>query len=830
MKSTVSIDEIYPIIYQNHRNPFQVLGPHLVKIEKQTCVSIRAFLPQAKEAFVCSETGTQYPMIRLHEDGFFEALCREEKKIFSYKIKVINKSGETTTFYDSYSFPPALADFDLYLMQKGEHHRTYEKLGAHQQTIQGVSGVYFSVWAPNARSVSVIGSFNGWDSKLHVMRSLENFGVWEIFIPGIGTGTLYKYKIITQDNYALDKTDPHGFYSELSPQTASIVYDIEKYEWQDGDWMGKRKEIQAKDQPMSIYEVHLGSWKRDPENNSFLSYRDLAHQLVDYVKDMGYTHLELLPILEHPFYGSWGYQVIGHYSPTSRYGEPDDFMYFVDYCHQNGVGVLLDWVPAHFPKDLHGLGRFDGTHLYEHADPRQREHLDWDTFIYNYGRNEVKNYLISNALFWLDKYHIDGLRIDAVASMIYLDYSKEPGQWVPNKYGGRENLEAIEFVKETNALIARYYPDTIVIAEDSTAWPGVTKPIHTGGLGFTYKWNMGWMNDTLKYMGTDPIYRKYKHSTLPFSIWYAFNEDFVLPLSHDEVVHGKRSLIGKMPGNVEEQFSNLRLLLAYMFAHPGKKMLFMGNDFAQWKEWAHDFSLDWHLLEYEAHQQIQQYVKDLNHFYRKNPALYHWDHEGAGFEWIDFHDSDFSVISFIRKAPESEIIFVFNFTPVTRYNYQIGVQDEGYYQEVFNSDGEAYGGKNEGNMGGSTAEKKSKLQHEYSLSLTLPPLGMVAFKSEEVVKRLKKEKEKEAQEKRVNTLVKKKPEENTSKPEMSPKEQKKIKTTRKLNRNKKTVETAVGTKRKKKKESEKTSSSKKATSPAKKKKTFSKRAGKNQKS
>lgn len=577
MESTVRIEDIYSIVYQEHKDPFQVLGIHKVKVDSKEAIAIRCYLPSIKAAYVVADDNKkEYKMNSLHSHGFYEVICKDRKDIFQYKIKV-EREEHTTEFYDSYSFLPGLTNFDLYLIQAGCHHKTYEKLGARVTTMNGIEGVYFAVWAPNAKCVSVVGSFNHWDRRFHMMRTLGNTGVWEIFIPGIGQGQQYKYRVTFHNGHIIDKADPHGFYTELSPNTASIVYDIEGYSWNDEKWMKTRKEKNAYNAPMSIYEIHLGSWVRDPSDpERHLNCKELAHRLADYVVDMGYTHVELLPISEHPFYGSWGYQTLGLYAPTSRYGEPKDFMYLVDVLHQRGIGVILDWVPAHFPKDMHGIAYFDGTHLYEHADPRQREHKDWNTYIYNYGRNEVKNYLISNALFWLEKYHLDGLRVDAVASMLYLDYSKGHGEWVPNRYGGRENLEAIDFLKEFNTLVGKYFPDTITIAEESTSWPNVSKPVYLDGLGFAYKWNMGWMNDILSYMSKDPIYRKYHHNSLTFSIWYAFSENFILPFSHDEVVHGKGSLINKMPGDIWQKFASLRLLLGFMYAHPGKNFFLWG--------------------------------------------------------------------------------------------------------------------------------------------------------------------------------------------------------------------------------------------------------------
>ena len=730
MEATVSLAEIYAILYQEHRDPFQILGAHEVTFRERKNVVVRCFLPWARQAWiVADDNGKRYPMKRLHETGFYEAICDDRQQVFRYQIAVERHDGYATTFYDSYSFLPGLTNFDLYLIQQGCHYRTFEKLGAHLMEMNGVSGVYFAVWAPNAKSVSVIGTFNSWDRRLHAMRTLDTSGVWEIFIPGIGVGELYKYQLTTLDNLVCDKADPHGFGSELSPLTASVVCDLDKYQWQDQQWMERRKQQTQTNTPMAIYELHLGSWRRDLDNSGqFIGYRELAPKIAEYVNWMGYTHVELLPIMEHPFYGSWGYQPLGLYAPTSRYGSPEDLMFLIDTLHQNDIGVILDWVPAHFPRDGHGLSFFDGTHLYEHADPRQREHKDWQTFIYNYGRYEVKNFLISNALFWLDKYHLDGLRVDAVASMLYLDYSKNPGEWVPNKYGGRENIEAVDFVKEFNDLVQKNYPGTITIAEESTSWPKVSGPTYLGGLGFNYKWNMGWMNDILRYMSMDPIFRKYHHNILTFSIWYAFSENFILPLSHDEVVHGKYSLIGKMPGDVWQRFANLRLLYGFMYAHPGKKMLFMGSEFGQWNEWNHDVSLSWHFLQDEPHRRLQQYCRALNWLYRDQPALYEYEHSSEGFEWADFHDADNSIIAFWRKGRNEKLLFVFNFTPVPRQHYRIGVGQPGVYQEIFNSDAEMFWGSNLGNMGQLIASEERWQDKPYHLSLLLPPLAMIVLK------------------------------------------------------------------------------------------------------
>jgi 1,4-alpha-glucan branching enzyme len=578
--------------------------------------------------------------------------------------------------------------------------------------------------------VSVIGDFNDWDRRRHPLRKHIPSGLWELFVPGIGAGAIYKYQIRHQDQ-SLEKADPYGFAAELPPRTASKVADLDRYTWCDNDWMATRAGRNALDAPMSIYEVHLGSWRRPGEEPTrWLDYRDLAHQLVDYCKEMGYTHLELMPVSEHPFSGSWGYQTVGYYSVTSRYGSPEDFMYFVDHCHQNGIGVLIDWVPAHFPRDAHGLRMFDGTHLYEHADPRQGEHPDWGTLIFNYGRDEVRNFLISNALFWLDKYHIDGLRVDAVASLIYLDYSRKAGEWIPNEFGGRENLQAISFIKEFNEQVHAQYPGTLTVAEESTAWTGVSRPTYLGGLGFSLKWNMGWMNDTLRYIHHDPVHRKFHHDELTFSLIYAFTENFVLPFSHDEVVHGKGSLLDQVPGDLWQKFANLRLLYGYMFGHPGKKLLFMGSEFGQWTEWNYDTSLQWDLLQWSSHRTLQKFVSDLNRIYRREPALHQIDFESAGFEWIDCHNYEQSTLAWLRRAkdPSDFVLVACNFTPVPRLTHRLGVPELCWYEEILNSDSTYYGGSNLGNGAGSMAEELPWDGRPYSIPITLPPLGCVMMK------------------------------------------------------------------------------------------------------
>jgi 1,4-alpha-glucan branching enzyme len=731
-KPTASLEEIERIVHAEHSDPFHILGAHPAEVEGKPAIAIRAFLPQTDRAWVVrlDGRGNPAPLERVHPQGFFEAVFRDETILFPYRLRVEN--GGQHEFEDPYRFPPVLTEFDLHLFAEGTHYNTYEKLGAHVTEAQGVRGVVFAVWAPNALRVSVVGNFNSWDGRRHPMRSRGSTGIWELFIPGLRDGEIYKYEVKGRyNNYLGLKSDPYGFHSEMRPKTASVVYDINRYEWQDREWVEQRQARQGLHSPVSIYEVHLGSWRRVPEEgNRSLTYRELADQLVDYVQRMGFTHIELLPVMEHPLDQSWGYQTTGYFAPTSRFGTPDDFMYFVDCCHQQGIGVILDWVPAHFPADAHGLAYFDGTHLYEHEDPRLREHPDWGTRIFNYGRTEVRDFLWTGALFWLEKYHADGLRVDAVASMLYLDYSRKAGEWIPNRYGGNENLEAIDFLKRFNELSNEREPGVLTIAEESTAWPMVSRPTYVGGLGFTLKWNMGWMHDTLLYFSKEPVFRKYHHNSLTFSLLYAFNENFVLVLSHDEVVHGKRALLAKMPGDYWQQFANLRALYGYMYGHPGKKMLFMGSEFGQWNEWDSDQSLDWNLLNFDSHQKLQQLVIDLNHIYRANPALYELDFEYTGFDWIDFHDADSSIIAFVRRARnrEDHVVVVCNFTPVVRHGYRVGVPEGGVYQEILNTDDTKYGGSGITHSAGLQAIQMPWQNQPCHVQLTLPPLGVVYLK------------------------------------------------------------------------------------------------------
>jgi 1,4-alpha-glucan branching enzyme len=733
LKATVEPSDVETIIRGESADPFRTLGPHELQRKVGSFVSVRAFLPRAKELEVVPHgPGSPVRAERIHDAGFFEAVLPTPKgnERVDYCLRVTFYDGHTDEILDPYSFPSLLSDFDLHLIGEGTHYEKYEKLGAHVRSVNGVSGVHFGVWAPNARRVSVVGDFKLWDGRAHPMRVRGASGVWELFIPGLDEALIYKFEILTSAGPTL-KADPYGFWSELRPKTASIVADIERYQWQDADWCAAREKRDWLAAPIAIYEAHLGSWRRGgPDGKSWLSYRELAEHMVPYVKRMGYTHIELMPVMEHPFDGSWGYQTVGYFAATSRFGAPADLMFFIDRCHREGIGVILDWTPAHFPRDAHGLAHFDGTHLYEHADPRRGAHPDWGTLVFNYGRNEVQNYLISNALFWLDKYHVDGLRVDAVASMLYLDYSRKPGEWIPNPYGGRENLEAVAFLKRLNEVVHARHPGVLTIAEESTSWPMVSRPTYLGGLGFSLKWNLGWMHDTLDYFSNDPVHRKYLHNRMTFSMLYAFTENFVLPFSHDEVVHGKRSLMGRMPGDQWQQFANLRLLFGYMYGHPGKKLMFMGGEFGQWIEWDHDHSLDWHLLDYDTHRGVHRLVEDLNRLYKNERALHEVDFDWPGFEWLDCNDADASVLAFLRRARNANdaVVVVCNFTPVARQDYRVWVPEPGYYKELLNTDAALYGGANLGNYGGVHAEPIPWLGHDYSLRLRLPPLSAVFLK------------------------------------------------------------------------------------------------------
>jgi 1,4-alpha-glucan branching enzyme len=725
------------LLHARNADPFAILGPHSYETPEGRRWVVRFFQPRATKAeLILAGQKDPIPARKMRPEGFFEAALPSVNEFppapSSYRIRFRTHYSEVVEGHDPYAFPFQLTEFDLYLMGEGRHYDTYEKLGAHIKTVDGVSGVNFAVWAPSAKRVSVVGDFNRWDGRVHPMRSRGSSGIWELFLPELGEFTIYKFEVVGDHGDVLPlKADPYAFAAELRPNTGSVVARLDKHQWQDSDWISQRSQKNWLEQPITVYEVHLGSWRRIPEDhNRWLTYRELGDQLIPYVKALGYTHIELLPIMEHPYDGSWGYQTLGYFAATSRYGSPSEFMEFVDRCHQAGLGVFLDWTPAHFPRDTHGLSQFDGTHLYEHSDPRQGSHPDWGTLVYNYGRNEVQNYLISNALFWLDKYHIDGLRVDAVASMLYLDYSRKQGEWIPNRYGGRENLEAIDFIKRMNEVAHLRFPGVLTIAEESTSWPSVSRPTYLGGLGFSLKWNMGWMNDTLKYFSKDSIFRRYEHNKLTFSLLYAFTENFMLPFSHDEVVHGKNSLLHKMPGDMWQQFANLRLLFAYQYAHPGKKLLFMGQEFAQRHEWTEANSLDWHLLQHDSHRGIQRLVTDLNKLVANEPALHEIDFEWQGFEWIDANDSDNSVYSFIRrgKNPDDVVIAILNATPVVRYGYYIGVPRAGHYEEILNTDSASYGGTNVGNLGGMNATEHAHQGRRHSLSLTLPPLAVVFLK------------------------------------------------------------------------------------------------------
>ncbi|MFZ1830174.1 MAG: 1,4-alpha-glucan branching protein GlgB [Candidatus Competibacteraceae bacterium] len=709
--------ELQRIIESRHHDPFAVLGRH----PQDEKLVVRAHLPYAQEVHIAEGN---LLMERIPNTDLFEWRGKIAQVPERYRLIWRDSDHHEHISYDPYCFPPQIPDFDLYLFGEGKHWHSYRFLGAHPHQVDNVAGVLFAVWAPSAERVSVVGNFNRWDGRIHPMRVRGGSGVWELFIPNLCPGDLYKFELRNRHSGAiLLKSDPYGQHFELRPSTSTIVTKPSAYAWRDTEWLDKRKASDWLHQSMSVYEIHLGSWRRGPEGE-FLNYRELAHQLVDYVKDLGFSHIELLPITEHPYDASWGYQTTGYYAPTSRFGTPDDFRYFIDYCHQHDVGVILDWVPAHFPKDAAGLARFDGEALYEHTDPRKGEHLDWGTLIFNFGRYEVKNFLLSSALYWIEEFHLDGLRVDAVASMLYLDYSRKEGEWIPNKYGGRENLEAIDFMRELNTVVHSEHPGAMVIAEESTSWPQVTRPTYLGGLGFSMKWNMGWMNDTLRYVAQQPIHRKYHHDLLTFSMLYCFTENFMLPFSHDEVVHGKGSMINKMPGDEWQRFANLRLLYLYMFTHPGKKLLFMGTEFGQGTEWNSATTLDWYVLQYDLHQGMQLMVKDLNRLYHSEPTLHHYEFEWQGFDWIDCHDADQSILSYLRKKDDDFLVVVVNFTPVPRHGYRIGVPRGGRYTEIFNSDSHYYAGSGVGNGGIELiAEAHPWMDRPYSVTITVPPLG-----------------------------------------------------------------------------------------------------------
>jgi len=731
MNTTIPPHDIDRLLRAEHDDPFGVLGMRQIG---QLWV-VRSFRPDAKELAIVDRHHLErrFPAMRVAEEGIFEAQLEGVSEAFDYLLEITPWTGETFRISDPYSYGPILGELDMHLYKVGNHYEIYEKLGAHLTQINGHDGVTFAVWAPNAQRVSVVGDFNSWDGRVNPMRKRIEAGIWEIFIPGVGESAHYKYEVRNCFGTVVLKSDPFSFFGQHGVQTASLVFNLDRFKWSDDDWVAERKTRYWPQQPVSIYEVHLGSWARVPEeNNRYLSYLEFADRLIPYVKELGYTHIELLPVAEHPFDGSWGYQVTGYYAPTSRFGNPDEFRHFVDRCHQEGIGVILDWVPGHFPKDSFGLAKFDGTGLYEHSDPRQGEHRDWGTLIFNFGRSEVRNFLIANGLFWLDKYHIDGLRVDAVASMLYLDYSRKPGEWVPNVHGGRENLDAIEFMKHFNAVCYERFPGIMTIAEESTAWPGVSRPTYLGGLGFGFKWNMGWMHDFLQYMSHEPIHRRYHQGEASFSLVYAFQEHFVLVLSHDEVVHGKGSLLNKMPGDPWQKFANLRLFYAWMYAHPGKKLLFMGCEIGQWKEWNHNQSVDWHLLQYPLHDGLRRLIQHLNFLYKNEPAFWEDDDSYAGFEWVDLHDADNSIFTFVRKGRSgSTLLFAVNATPVPRHAYRVGAPGEGWYEEILNTDAGIYGGGNIGNWGGMHADPVGWQGRSHSLCLTLPPLSTIGFKRHE---------------------------------------------------------------------------------------------------
>ena len=766
MLTTTKLYDIFHIVNGEHSDPHTVLGMHEMEEDGRKAVVVRAFLPNAAGITVIDYANKRkkYPMERLHADGFFEVTIADREEWFRYQLEYTDADGNTWRSYDPYSFSPTLSEFDRHLFGAGTHYEIYEKMGGRLMTHEGARGAAFSVWAPNAKAVSVIGDFNNWDARRSPMRRLGESGIWELFLPAAAEGDKYKFHVTQCDGRVVDKTDPYGVYAEVRPNNASVLYPLKRYKWKDRRWMTARRKYDFRTAPMNIYEVHLGSWKR-AEGDRFLTYTELAEQLIPYVKEMGYTHIEMLPVEEHPFDGSWGYQVTGYYAPTSRYGSPDEFKQFVDACHQNGISVILDWVPAHFPKDDFALARFDGTALYEHQDPRLGEHIQWGTYIFNYGRKEVANFLLAYALYWIDIFHIDGLRVDAVASLLRLDFCKEEGQWLPNVYGGSENLEAIEFLKHMNSVIAEREPGALMIAEDSTAWPGVTKKVDEGGLGFSLKWNMGWMNDFLSYIKLDPIYRKYHQNKLTFGMAYHYAENFVLVLSHDEVVHTKSSMIGKMPGDVWQSFANLRLSYGFMMGHPGKKLLFMGGEFAQYSEWSEARSLDWHLLQYADHQEMQAYVKELNHLYTEEPAFWAEDFDPNGFQWIECDDAESSIVSFVRRSKEKELVFLCNFTPVVHRGFSLGVPQEGVYHERLNSDAARFGGSDVINAVPLQSKAEPAGRCPFRVELDVPPLGMVILEREQPKKqpRTKKPKTRTAANGTKTDAKRKHPEKNTEK-------------------------------------------------------------------
>lgn len=729
----LSAAELQSLVRLEHHQPHQLLGMH--PLGGGAGLVVRALIPGAKRVDIAPVHEAKKPTVRLkkvHPCGLFEGVITTVSQVYAYDLAITDAQGQVRRQRDPYSFLPTVGEVDLFLFNQGNARNIYEKLGSHHQLIDGVAGTSFAVWAPNARRVSVVGEFNQWDGHCHMMRSIGTSGVWEIFIPGVMPGALYKFEVLNSHGALVVKTDPHGVYFEKAPKNAAIVWETQNFQWTDDTWLAQRRKWNLFDSPISIYEVHLGSWRKKSESES-LGFRDIAEPLAAYVKKMGFTHVEFLPVAEHAYFPSWGYQVTGFYAPTSRYGTPDDFQYLVNALHEAGIGVIVDWVPAHFPSDAWCLAKFDGTALYEHEDPRQGAHQDWGTLIFNFGRNEVKNFLMANALFWCERYHIDGLRVDAVASMLYLDYSRKAGEWVPNKYGGRENLDAVDFLRSVNDIVHTTYPGVLTIAEESTAWPLVTRPPYLGGLGFSIKWNMGWMHDTLKYFQLDPIYRKFHHNDLTFAMLYHHNENFLLPISHDEVVHGKGSLIRKMPGDDWRQFANLRTLLGYQWLFPGKKLLFMGCEIGQRSEWNPDASIDWFLLEMGPyHKGLQAFVADLNRLYIDEPALWQRDYHLDGFFWVDCADHEHSILSFVRQSQDgaSMVLVVLNLTPLPRTKYRVGLPKAGFWREILNSDSELYAGSNMGNMGGISSEDYAVQGQPYSGLLTLPPLSVSAFRLE----------------------------------------------------------------------------------------------------
>lgn len=717
---------IEAVVYSEEDDPLGILGPK----EVSGGTLLQTFLPHGKEVSVKLQDGREFPMVLADDEGFFTAFIKERKLKYTYMVT--DDEGVQAEMEDAYRFAPLITEKDTKKFNAGIHYTAYQILGAHVKTRDGVAGVEFAVWAPNAVRVSVVGDFNRWDGRVHQMQRLWDSGIFELFVPGVKEGDIYKYEIKVKGGMLVLKSDPYGFGAELRPDTASVVRDLETYEWKDTAWLGKRKKLDTSGIPMSIYELHLGSWKKPEDGREFYNYRELAEPLADYVTDMGYTHVELMPVMEHPLDASWGYQVIGYYAPTSRYGTPEDFMYFMDVMHRRGIGVILDWVPAHFPRDTHGLSNFDGTCLYEHKDPRQGFHPHWGTLIYNYGRPEVRNYLIANALFWVEKYHADGIRMDAVASMLYLDYGKQDGQWVANIYGGNENLEAVDFLKHLNSVLKKYEPGVLIIAEESTAWPKITGSVEEDGLGFDYKWNMGWMNDFLGFMRFDPYFRSHHYGELTFSMIYAYSEQFILVFSHDEVVHGKASMVAKMPGGRDSQLSNLRAAYGYMMAHPGKKLIFMGQDIAEFDEWNEERSVQWDLLQYDDHKNLQHYVRSLHKLYRAHPALYSLDNSIDGFEWINNISANETIVVFLRKSrePDETLLVICNFADATRENYKVGVPGPGKYKEIFNSDSEEFGGKGFVNPRLKQSKKDECDEREYSIRIKVPALGISVFSCE----------------------------------------------------------------------------------------------------